>query len=99
MAQNVGAAKPSATMRKQVSFVAKVDKAGEVLVTGDFMKWSTAGIRLAKGTDGVWRGTIALAPGRYEYRLLVDGQWRDHAEARERVPNSFGTQNAVLVVP
>ena len=67
-------------------------------VTGDFTSWSEAGIPLAKQADGVWAARLDLAPGRYEYRLRVDGEWRDHAEAAARVPNPFGGENCVLTV-
>ncbi|MBI3858582.1 MAG: hypothetical protein HY293_23090, partial [Planctomycetes bacterium] len=41
---------------------------------------------------------LDLPPGEYEYRLIVDGVWRDHPGAAKRVPNPFGTENCVLVV-
>jgi hypothetical protein len=34
----------------------------------------------------------------YQYRLVVDGEWRDHAEAPRRVSNPYGTENCVLTV-
>ena len=55
-------------------------------------------IRLTPAAGGEWTTSLELAPGEYQYRLIVDGEWRDHAEAASRVPNSFGTQNCVLVV-
>ena len=48
--------------------------------------------------DGQWRTVIFLEPGEYQYRLVVDGEWKDHSEATRRVPNSFGTENCVLTV-
>ena len=48
--------------------------------------------------DGRWRTVISLEPGEYQYRLLVDEEWKDHAEANRRVPNLFGTENCVLTV-
>jgi hypothetical protein len=48
--------------------------------------------------DGKWAKELALPPGRYEYRFVVDGQWVDDPAATELIPNSFGTANAVLVV-
>jgi hypothetical protein len=41
---------------------------------------------------------LNLAPGEYQYRLLVDGEWKDHSEAKRRVPNAFGSENCVLTV-
>jgi hypothetical protein len=39
-----------------------------------------------------------LAPGTYEYCLVVDGQWIPDPLARESVPNPFGGRNSVLNV-
>jgi hypothetical protein len=48
--------------------------------------------------DGRWVKELALPPGRYEYRLVVDGEWVDDPAATELIPNPFGTPNAVLVI-
>lgn len=76
----------------------RIDKAGGVAVTGDFTGWSSKGIALEKTTEGEWSVTFKLRPGEYQYRLLVDGEWRDHLEARKRVPNPFGAENCILTV-
>ena len=39
-----------------------------------------------------------LAPGIYEYCLVVDGQWMPDPLATETVPNPFGGRNSVLKV-
>jgi len=39
-----------------------------------------------------------LTPGRYEYRFLVDGQWRNDPECAECVANPFGSENCVIHV-
>src|SRR6185295_3746540 len=69
-----------------------------VEVTGDFTGWVPHGIRLNHHGTGGWRTVLTLEPGEYQYRLRIDGEWKDHAEATRRVSNSFGTQNCVLVV-
>jgi 1,4-alpha-glucan branching enzyme len=74
-------------------------KPNEVTVTGDFTGWARAGIPLIFKGYGIWETSLLLAPGEYQYRLLVDGRWQDHPEARKRVPNPFGSQNCVLDVP
>jgi len=71
----------------------------EVMVTGDFTGWAREGIRLIFKGYGIWEASLRLAPGEYQYRLLVDGRWQDHPEAMKRVPNPFGSKNCVLVVP
>jgi 1,4-alpha-glucan branching enzyme len=67
-----------------------------VAVTGSFCNWSSEGQPLKHDGHGTWKATLALPPGRYEYRLLVDGRWQDDAECRQRVPNPFGTENCVF---
>lgn len=96
-AQNV-VAKPQRPAFKQVNLVTRAENAKEVVVAGEFNNWSEEGIRLAADSNGEWRTTLKLPPGEYQYRLRVDGQWRDHPEAQKRVPNPFGTENCVLCV-
>ena len=91
------AVRPTAPVLKSVPFTASLAEAREVLLTGDFTQWKAA-VPLRKHADGRWTAQLELAPGEYQYRLLVDGQWRDHAEAQRRVPNPFGTENCVLTV-
>ena len=48
--------------------------------------------------NGRWFKETALAPGAYEYCLVVDGQWVTDPRATETVPNPFGGRNSVLRV-
>ena len=69
-----------------------------VSIAGSFNDWHpTASPMIALG-EGRWRKELTLPPGRYEYRLVVDGQWVDDPAAKETVPNPFGGLNAVLEV-
>jgi 1,4-alpha-glucan branching enzyme len=83
---------------RPIRFSVAASGAKEVIVTGDFTGWTKDGVRLVQLGPGAWETTLKLAPGEYQYRLLVDGVWRDHPDARRRVPNPFGSQNCVLVV-
>jgi len=84
--------------KRSVPFVVRGVEARDVAVTGDFTGWSADGIRLTKGSDGQWISTLQLEPGEYQYRLIVDGEWRNNGEAERRVPNPYGTENCVLTV-
>lgn len=92
------ARRPAKPATRTVPYSVRIDGAREVLLTGDFTGWSAEGIRLVRGPDDTWSAPLTLAPGRYEYRLRVDGLWQDDPAASERVPNPFGTHNAVLRV-
>jgi len=48
--------------------------------------------------DGLWETSLALPPGRHEYKFVVDGQWLPDPNAHESVFNAHGTLNSVLVV-
>jgi 1,4-alpha-glucan branching enzyme len=81
-----------------VPLVVKDTLAEEVRVTGDFTDWVPEGIRLSHDGDGLWRTVLSLEPGEHQYRLLVDGKWKDHAEATGHAANPFGSVNCVLKV-
>ena len=83
---------------RPVPFFVEAVSARDVRVTGDFSEWTRSGIRLSNDGHGMWRTLLSLPSGVYEYRLLIDGSWADHPEAKKRVSNPFGTENCVLVV-
>jgi len=47
---------------------------------------------------GVWKTTVTLAPGRYAYRFLIDGEWVNDPNCDEEVPNDYGSHNCIKVV-
>lgn len=98
MPQDVMVRRPQAAATRRATLVTRIPDAKEVVVTGDFTRWSTKGIPMAKGPSGEWKVNLDLPAGEYQYRLLVDGAWQDHAEAARRVPNPYGCENCVLVV-
>ena len=69
-----------------------------VLLVGDFTHWQQGGIPMRKGKGGIWTATVSLAPGKHNYRFMVDGEWRDDPECTLRVANPYGTQNMVREV-
>jgi hypothetical protein len=83
--------------KSRVTLVVPIDQASEVVATGDFTGWSSEGVALKRRRDGAWARTLYLLPGRYEYRLLVDGHWGNNPAA-EHADNAFGSVNDVLIV-
>lgn len=83
---------------RAVAFDVEDPTALYVEVTGDFTGWVQHGIRLRHHGNGGWRTILTLEPGDYQYRLRINGEWKDHAEATRRVANAFGTENCVLEV-
>ena len=74
--------------------------AGTVALCGEFNDWSAEDIRLQRDSDGSWRATVALEPGRsYRYRYLLDGErWENAWQAGCYAPNSYGSTDSVVVV-
>ena len=81
-----------------VEFRCEAAHAERVCVAGDFNDWRAGELRFERDEDRMWKLELQLAPGRYEYRLIVDGEWQDDPHATTRVPNQFGTSNCVLEV-
>lgn len=69
-----------------------------VFVAGTFNEWRPTATPMIPIADGRWVKQLLLPPGRYEYCLVVDGEWMPDPQARECVPNPFGGLNSVLDV-
>lgn len=76
--------------------------ARDVRIAGDFNGWvpDRDVVSETVGDDGrrVWRKVLHLAPGNYEYRYIVDGEWREDPGNPDRVPTPLGPPNSRLVV-
>jgi len=83
---------------KRVVFSLLAPHANHVSVAGDFNGWETATHAMEKDKAGVWRLSVNLAPGSYQYRFFVDGEWQSDPQSTECVPNPFGTLNCVRQV-
>jgi 1,4-alpha-glucan branching enzyme len=74
--------------------------AESVAVAGTFNDWRPEVTPMIALGEGRWVKDLALPPGTYEYRLVVDGyKWVPDPGARETVPGPFGGVNSVLRVP
>ena len=72
--------------------------AKEVFLVGSFNDWDVRATPLLRDALGDWAVELELPPGEHRYRLMVDGEWRDHPSAQQTVPNRFGGFDAVVVV-
>lgn len=69
-----------------------------VFVAGSFNDWKPDVHVLTQTALGNWQIELPLAPGRYEYLFVVDGNWTPDPLARESVPNPHGGFNSVVQV-
>jgi 1,4-alpha-glucan branching enzyme len=73
--------------------------AEEVYLAGDFNDWARATLPMRRNSrNGLWEKPLALVPGRYEYKFIIDGQWTRDPECAQNVLNTCGTLNSVKVV-
>lgn len=73
--------------------------ARDVRIAGDFNGWvPDRGVASERGEGGVWRKVLHVPPGAYEYRYVVDGEWREDPANPDRVPSPLGPPNSRLVV-
>ena len=83
---------------KKAPFEFPAPGAREVSLAGDFNNWDPKTNPMKKDKKGVWKATLSLKPGRYEYRFLKDGSWENDPFCCDCVPNEFGSQNCVRIV-
>ncbi len=85
-------------VEKPVEFTLHLPQARSVAVVGTFNEWDEKRTPMSPSPGGAWKATVWLPAGRYEYRFIADGQWISDPNARECVPNTFGSTNSVRVV-
>ncbi len=78
--------------------------ARDVWLAGSFNGWASepaagADVLSDPDGDGLWSVSLALAPGRYEYKFIIDGTWTYDEANPERVSDTHGGFNSVLHVP
>jgi 1,4-alpha-glucan branching enzyme len=69
MTKKIAASRP-------VQFEYNDDEASSVFLVGDFNAWNRKKHEMEKNDDGTYRKTLMLSPKPYEYKFLVDGQWK-----------------------
>jgi chromosome partitioning protein len=84
---------------KGTLFVQPGEGRDKVGIAGDFNNWNPASTPMNKHHElGVWQTCIEIPPGRYRYRLVVDGQWVKDPYNPATETNPFGELNSVLEV-
>jgi len=82
--------------KRKVTFSMNSSNAEEIILMGDFNNWNSKKHPMHKGKNGMWVKTVIIPPGKYEYKFLVDGQWKEDPKNNQTCLNCFGTQNSVL---
>jgi hypothetical protein len=71
-----------------------------VRVAGEFNNWSDVATPLRPHpTLGLLEGVARIAPGSFQYRVVVDSQWIADPYNPLVAPNPFGGANSIVFVP
>ncbi len=81
-------------------FIQPGDKAKtNMAIAGDFNGWDPRSTPLKRDENlGVWQTCVPVPPGRYRYRLVVDGQWIQDPYNSYVESNPFGELNNIVIV-
>lgn len=72
--------------------------ADRIYLTGDFNNWCETDLPLRQDRNGVWQATLDLPLGReYQFRYVIDGQWRTDSHADGYASNAYGSENSVVI--
>ena len=93
-------AKTKAKVLSSIEFSLHAPDVTEVYLSGDFNGWQPDAkeYRLRKFKGDVWKKSLKLKPGRYEYQFVVDGQWWCDPANDNRVMNPYCSENSVIDV-
>jgi 1,4-alpha-glucan branching enzyme len=84
--------------RRQAEFSFLAPEAQRVFIGGSFNQWNPSSHPLKRDERGLWKISLPLHPGRYEYRFFVDGEWQNDPNCPTYIENPFGTLNCVRIV-
>ncbi|MCL2646626.1 MAG: AAA family ATPase [Phycisphaerales bacterium] len=78
-------------------FVAHFPNAHNVSIAGDFNNWTPQQMVASENEAAdTFRMLVALKPGRYRYRLVVDGRWQSDPHNVDSEPNPYGELDSIV---
>jgi chromosome partitioning protein len=73
--------------------------AKEVQIAGDFSNWEPVkNIMVQQKKSKIWKGTMQLKSGKYQYKFIVDGKWKIDPYNPEVMTSDMGISNSLLIV-
>ncbi|MFH1419892.1 MAG: AAA family ATPase [Planctomycetota bacterium] len=79
-------------------FVVRAEGARQVRLAGDFNDWNPDRAPMRAVREDTFEIRLPLAPGRYQYRYVIDGEWRNDPVNHEVEVNPFGDLNSIVEV-
>ncbi|TKS63913.1 MAG: hypothetical protein EWM73_00983 [Nitrospira sp.] len=85
--------------KHSVSFEYFDPSATVVTLVGDFNQWNQKARPLKRDAGGLWKVTVRLEAGAYQYKFVVNGErWEEDPLNLHRVLNEHGTFNSIRKV-
>ncbi|MFH2065172.1 MAG: glycogen-binding domain-containing protein [Pseudomonadota bacterium] len=84
--------------KQKVLFSVKAPEANDVFLAGDFNNWDPEALPMEKDDEGVWKRMLKLESSLYEYKFIIDGEWKTDPQNSRMCSNRFGTENNMLAV-
>lgn len=71
--------------------------ADRIYLIGDFNQWNERSTPMRQERDGVWRARVDLPAGNhYQFRYMIDGQWKTDNHADGFAQGHYGVDNSVV---
>lgn len=80
------------------TFWLNAPQAQSVYVAGSFNDWILDESCRLKKENGKWSIRLPLKPGRYSYRFIIDGEWKEDPENPVKEENPFGGINSLVEI-
>ncbi len=96
MAKNM--TKTNRPIRRRVTFLYEDVPGKVVAIAGCFNDWLPEKQLVDKNGDGIYTGTMMLAPGVYQYKFVINGEWKIDEHNPNFTPNDIGSLNSILVL-
>lgn len=84
--------------KKSIEFHFQSDPGKNVFIAGMFNDWNPTKTKLKDKGGGLYTVKLQLESGAHEYKYIVDDIWQIDPKNPEKLENTFGSINSVLIV-
>jgi len=79
-------------------YLAGQSDARKVYLAGTFNNWNTTNLPMRQTPNG-WIASIKLKPGKYLYKYIIDGKWKEDPNNYQKEDDLNGGKNSVVFCP
>lgn len=89
----------TASGKKKITFELQAGQGRTVCLAGSFNDWEPDNSQMAyNSVKKCYQLNMELAPGYYEYKFVINGEWVLDEANPNFAANDFGTLNSVIVI-